>query len=546
MQSDSGSVANINYLVDQVINKNFDLRKLEKHGEITSFSLNTTLDEPKKEFKNVLTELVTNEFIKSSEQILNFLKLVCNSYNEAISIYLKNKNMKSDDILFIYKGGNIMRFIFNEVLKEYPKHVADKIQQYFSDSFKRSDADFGIYIRPTINNYQQVYLELTNLVFLIQNQIRNVFMSDLSKWFEFYRLNTAERQKILEKYTNKLNETSVVMENKAGFHGKFTGLIIDGDKFNTNKEYIPKEDSISRFTEYVKFGNRFDADLKYISEFPTELGKEQKLIFQNRQVPMFVRSNEVYFSKGIIVFFNLIRTKFVFTGVFNDNQIVRSDGELIDVTISRREDQYSSHFYEHLNTNITSYQIGPDFKFNAYSISYLVSDLEKILFDQSEFPWEDKKYTKRLKRLIFFYFLTVLLHYNTNKDESKYIYFEKMKELLTIIKNQTNLVIKQTLLKIIKESNTDNDVNPFLPLILNMSKIITDPKYDTIQFSKYIDTLVEYIDFVLNILKEMNSQQVLDIHNLSEGKEFAGGHKDPYYEKYMKFKNKYMRVKPMK
>ena len=47
--------------------------------------------------------------------------------------------------------------------------------------------------------------------------------------------------------------------------------------------------------------------------------------------------------------------------------------------------------------------------FKAYSIKYLIYDLENILFSQREYPWVDAKYKKRLNRLIYMHFVNIFI-----------------------------------------------------------------------------------------------------------------------------------------
>ena len=47
---------------------------------------------------------------------------------------------------------------------------------------------------------------------------------------------------------------------------------------------------------------------------------------------------------------------------------------------------------------------------SSYTIDYLIYDLEEILFNENMFPWEDKKYYKRLYRLFYMYFVDIFIN----------------------------------------------------------------------------------------------------------------------------------------
>ena len=61
--------------------------------------------------KNILTDFVVNEMFKDQEQLYNFLKYIFNVYYYGLEKYRKQKNLPKDSIIFLYKGGNILRII---------------------------------------------------------------------------------------------------------------------------------------------------------------------------------------------------------------------------------------------------------------------------------------------------------------------------------------------------------------------------------------------------------------------------------------------------
>src|SRR5690606_38761436 len=112
--------------------------------------------------------------------------------------------------------------------------------------------------------------------------------------------------------------------------------------------------------------------------------------------------------------FNLTRTKLHFTLQDQDGNQQPVEGELIDVSINHRDDTRLRHFFEHLGSQIVTYTLKhPDtdvtLTFKSYSLEYVTSDLEGILFLSFEVPWEDPKYVKRLNRLMYVYFIDIFV-----------------------------------------------------------------------------------------------------------------------------------------
>lgn len=119
-------------------------------------------------------------------------------------------------------------------------------------------------------------------------------------------------------------------------------------------------------------------------------------------------------SKGLK--FQLNRIKYSYTIYFTKGGIKYRDfipGEILDLSCPFQSDRKSSKFIEGFNDNIylqkfhfIDYKIG----FYGYSIWGHITDIIPIIFIETKYqPWEDKKYSKRISRLLYltiFYFFT--------------------------------------------------------------------------------------------------------------------------------------------
>ena len=109
------------------INEVMDLFKEEKNDIIKNFDLNKfknnlTIDNPvyfentteentyNREYKDICTDIV-NEDILDYQDLYNFLYIISSTYIDVINDYIKKKNLKEDDIIFVFKGGNIFKLI---------------------------------------------------------------------------------------------------------------------------------------------------------------------------------------------------------------------------------------------------------------------------------------------------------------------------------------------------------------------------------------------------------------------------------------------------
>jgi hypothetical protein len=487
------------------------------------------LIEPTKEFKGVITDFVVNEFLKTSEQQKQFIDLIYNSFNDALSLYEQQKGLSKGSIIFLYKGGNILRLIAYEIMHELPGIVSDDINAYYKDSFKKSDADFTIYIDPHLSNFDEIFEDVNNLAFLLQNEIRNEFLSNLSKYFEYYKLNDGQKDNILENYVGKLNETQTIKDKLYDFDGNFISLVFKNNINKGNAEergkYIPKKDFELGFEP-----NKKDTHLINLKPFQA-LGfnpavqqyiDKQKTVYKDASLSeLFISVNKTLtFKKGnSIASFSLVRTKVVVNAHFlptasqkgevYKSKLVPLDGELIDVSIVKKDDDKIEHFLKNKNKYISTYKIGVGeniSEFKAYSLEYLAEDLENILFVQNIFPWNDPKYTKRIKRLLLLYFAMLLINKNmSNKKRIEYIDLIKT-HFIDVIGEYARMKDKESLKKLLmnminflESSKNEPKIYPFRNFVKNLAMIIKNPELDFTKLGEY----VKLIDENLNIMSKM-------------------------------------------
>ena len=155
---------NIQTFVNLIINKKFSTKLLFSDKPIL-MAKSEELVEPTKEFKGVMTDFVTNECLKTPEQQKKFANLIHSAFSTALKLYEQQKGLPANSIIFLFKGGNILRFVAYETMHELPGNVSDQIINYYKDSFKKSDADFTIYINPQLKNFDEVDEDINNLTF---------------------------------------------------------------------------------------------------------------------------------------------------------------------------------------------------------------------------------------------------------------------------------------------------------------------------------------------------------------------------------------------
>jgi hypothetical protein len=230
-------------------------------------------------------------------------------------------------------------------------------------------------------------------------------------------------------------------------------------------------------------------------------------------------------------------------------------GELIDVSVPHRYDTGVPHYFEHVDHNVSDYHIKSstnDFIFKAPSLTYLIEDIEKILFIDQMYPWDDTKYGKRIKRLLFMYFCMLLINVNLNYEEKiRYLtyikdgIFTKLIKMLVLNEPNYNDIMENINMFLEKSKiNASSSAFPFRVLLEHLSKLLKNKEYDVKKFQEYCQLVYENINVLIGLFNTMLKQcdkKGINVNDITQGSILWGG--DMNKHKYLKYKNKYLKLK---
>lgn len=486
---------------------------------------------------DVMTDLVTNKFLETDASVAKFLQLIIGMFEYAIKTYIFHKTLQENQIHFVYKGGNVLRIIIKEFLYELPGRIADILEKYYNKEFKKSDVDFSIYIDPLLPNFEEVFEDITTIVYLILSHIRIIFILNGENFFDFYKLNDNLKRNILLEYFKKLQtvskdsepiinllvgEKSNRQDSLVEFNNSLVPISIPEEQQSTIKKSSSSQYggvtaglyNIRRLDEMAETGNILLDDL-IINE---------KAVLNGGPTHFYISINKALKFKlqDLIMRFNLVRMKVNFSATFNKNGVIATKniaGELIDISILHQSSHGINHFFQHLEKNIKTftYETNSEYKFQfkATSKEYLTSDLEMILFSTVNYPWEDNKYGKRIKRLLCLYLVDMLSSdKKTNiKDTKNYIYKLETDCVSPLISSPSGLEYNMVITKIIEKLNyyqkyasvNNYGFAVFLEKYKNLlSKLINNLNKDNFDNLKnFVILIKENLDIYLKVLYEL-------------------------------------------
>ena len=213
----------------------------------------------------------------------------------------------------------------------------------------------------------------------------------------------------------------------------------------------------------------------------------------------------------------------------NDNSYgyFQAPSELIDVPVSAYDDFKKnidfSKTIEKYNNSINNINL----YFYAYTIYGVIDDIFKAILIERKYPWDDKKFEKKIYRISYFFM----------------IYFNNIYKNINEIKQKINTFF----------NNYDNiEAQKITFIKYNDEKVSSDSLFNKLTDGFAIikkrvnDDPTEYNMKNLQICKEVfyENFQLFEpesIKNIFD--EETGSENVPYLKKYLKYKNKYLQLK---
>ena len=450
----------------------------------------------KKIINNNFTDITTKELTHDVAKMKLIVNLTYSVFENVLNGYCDLMGIPKDDIIFVYKGGNVLRFIFQESMKEFPGSSSHTIYDSLAQFFKVSDNDYSILINPDIPDYDTIFKNLTGLTYIVLCALRKAITDDLPKLFDYYDKEYPSKKNII---ASRFEDIEKDVKRLTG--GTIVEISHGNDKFrfdtkdNSQQHATPREYlDVALFND----GNQKDPSPNGTFEFPQLGMTTSNMPFRNsiNEIIKFDWENGTGVTR-----FNLIRTKEIFPakvqlpGQSTESSFTFS-GELIDVSIP-----YKIHLDKSAIVNYVDNT--HELNFKSYDFDHYILDLEFILFDQLIFPWTDIKYNKRLIRVVFLYCYDLLFFSKHNDEGVKSMedVVNKLKYILDILKSMKKPENKNDLInyaELLQEQFTSDKIAfkrffGFVARIVRDTKTHGDFEENYVNLLKFVDNLDDNI-----------------------------------------------------
>ena len=159
-----------------------------------------------------ILEFVTENFYGKDEQY-KFMRLINETFSQAINVFTKKFNIDKDDIKLIFYNDVVLRKMAEKFIYTLPNKSAIHLSDYFDIYFNSDSLDWYIILNPTLDNYDEIHNKLKFYIALIMKQLNTYIILNKNSIFKYFKYNESykdyiklELSFIIEQALNNLKE----------------------------------------------------------------------------------------------------------------------------------------------------------------------------------------------------------------------------------------------------------------------------------------------------------------------------------------------------
>lgn len=458
------------------IDKSLTYRHTNEQSNPDIHNLFTMADLKEKKYKIEITAKPTNPKGKPTLDDQNLLKDVFTNFNvtdmfsnrevRSRVIYTTIKTMEvlllevskidssinPDSVGLLFKGGVVVRLIAYDLFRNFVTKIENYLNSITKEDLKISDFDFELITMDKIPS--KTLNKLHTIIFIMTGLLKNYMQANYTLFFDLFNYSKDYQIKKIKQLGKNLQD-----KLKADtYDGYYKNSTIDAIKYKSSSPHDPSDivymkqnvnlkkytivtdpNDVAIITNMQQFTEKQTHTAKITAEnLMRRLGITNNIFNQKFAFNSLVCTHnssvklkaENLPEENEFVHFQLNRIKYSYlvymTLGAGDNKgkkiQVASTGEVVDISSKFKDDRkkkgnpifLADKFSDAKDLKLYSF-IDSDLKFKSYTINGFVHDSNEMLFMDTNFvPWKDKKWGKRLSRLILLVFLLYFRESNIN------------------------------------------------------------------------------------------------------------------------------------
>jgi hypothetical protein len=344
------------------------------------FNFNTEVQEE-------ILDFVNKQFYKKPK-IYKFMRLVNETFEKAIQLFIKEYKLDDDDIRLVFYNDIILRKIAEKFIYTLSNKSAINLSGYFDKYFNSESLDWYIILHPGLKNYEQIHSKLKFYIALVMKQLNVYIDINRRKIFEYFRYNNAYKQYL------KLKLSSII------------------------------ENSLNNLKEYNRNKPNYEVEETLISpNVHTYIYDNKKVLLNNNadkhlfQINIIEKENQIKYTQCLNFAVLLKHIQFNKNKQYRDvTQSIFIPIPLISVVLGNKEDIFTNKLIVS-NKNVREYSyvfsLEDMFVFEGLSFKFICECLEKNAYDEE--PWIIQNWQHIYGRLMFFYLIDLFVNIRSNR-----------------------------------------------------------------------------------------------------------------------------------
>lgn len=433
--------------------------------------------DPKFEFnlkiQDEILKIINNKFYEKNH-LYKFMRLINETFEMAIKLFIKEFKLDEDDIKFIFYNDIILRKIAENFVYTLPNKSSINTSNYFDKYFNSELPEWYLILHPELENYEKIYSKLKFYIALVMKQLNKFIIMNKREIFSYFKYN--------KKYQQFINlELSSHIEQVLNNLKEYNNYKVNYDVENTI--LIKNVHVYSHGNANVLLNNKAGVNLFQINIKETE--------------------HKITYNQCMSFQTSLNNTK-----IKNKSKIKQSSEELLIpvkfmsvMLINRTDPFFKKIISSHKNSQLYSYVLSTEdvFKFEGMSFKFICEYLEELAYDEE--PWIIQTWKHTYGRLLFYYLIDLFVNLKSNRIRNSIVTLSK--QIVVLIKELNKEFSKgdeKELSKIYEMLIRKYDGKYNIKLITLIKNIY---KYNKIY--KYNVKFKEFINFIVDILKKIEN-----------------------------------------
>ena len=422
-----------------------------------------------------------NENMYGKNNVYKCMRLINETLEKAIKIFIKEHKLEEDDIKIIFYNDVVLRKIAEKFLYTLSNKSSINLSGYFDTYFNSDSLEWYVILHPELENYDKIHTKLKFYIALIMKQINMYIIVNRREVFEFFKYNNSYKQYIMLQLSSLIDNV------------------------------------LNNMKEYNRDRAFYEVDATHITPTVHSYKYEDKVVLLNNNADKHLFQLNIVESEENTKFRQCFNFTVLFkNGYFNKNEHYKEHNlsmsipiQLATVTLSNKSDSFVNKLIMSGN-NMRKYSyifsLEDIFIFNGLSFKFICEQLEENAYEEE--PWIIQNWKHIYGRLMFFYLIDLFVSIRSNRIRNSVVtlskqYIDLLKEINKEFSKGDEQEMERVYKILLRKYDEKIDIK-LITLIKNIHKYNLTYRYN-IKFKEFIEFIYDILLVIENVFRGVYS-----------------------------------------